>query len=79
MLIVLGKHAEWAVTKALDMKFLDKRKFLDIVFTMHYAAYPKGGDEGYMEIVRNDLAKYITIPKNGIKFIADTIDLSQLI
>jgi len=62
LLIVFGKHAEWAVTTALDMDSLNKRKFHAIVYTMHYAAYPQGGDEGYMGIVRKDLARYITIP-----------------
>jgi hypothetical protein len=68
LLIVLGRHAEWAVKVALDMKFLDKNKFRGIVFTMHYAGYPKGGDEGYMAIAREDLAKYVTIPAFGSNF-----------
>jgi len=44
-------------------KFLDER-FHAVVKITHYAGYPKGGDEGYKNDIRQKLAPYITIPKS---------------
>jgi predicted secreted protein len=64
LLIVFGDDAEEILNQGLKMSSIEKSDFYDntIVKIYHYASYPKGGYEGYRNIVREQLKDYITIP-----------------
>jgi hypothetical protein len=61
LLIVFGGGAKWVLDEGCDAGFL-RTRFRAVVQILHYASYPRGGDEGYKIDTSIKLKDYIEIP-----------------
>ena len=62
LLIVFGNNADWLVNKGFEKNHLEKSSFHKVVKFQHYGSYPAGGDEAWINDIREKLKPYITIP-----------------